>query len=134
MTNAFLNHVNDYKYMKMSLTVSASVLMLFLCLCMGTLTYCEKEAKCDTASVSYKSDIVPLLAAKGCLAASCHASTSMHPYGTYAELKAQVSSERLSGAVNRAAGFSPMPKVGDKLDACSISIIDAWIKQGAKDN
>lgn len=99
-----------------------------------TQTSCGKDDKCDTANISYKNDIVPLLKDKGCTASGCHGANSQYPYLTYTEVKAVVDAQRLLGAVKQQAGFSKMPKTGAKIDDCSISILEAWITQGAKDN
>ncbi len=95
---------------------------------------CEKDDKCDTNNVSYKDDIVPILQKNGCYASGCHGASDTYSYDTHAKLKFVADAQRLVGAVKREPGFSPMPKNGSKLDECSINLIEAWVKQGAKDN
>jgi uncharacterized membrane protein len=53
---------------------------------------------------------------------------------TYAGVKLKVDDGRLWGAVNHFAGFSPMPKNGNKLSACEIEQIQKWIAAGATNN
>jgi hypothetical protein len=120
--------------MKLKITLLGATVIALVALVTFSNAGCKKDDTCDTTSVSYKDDIVPLLKDKGCTTPTCHGATSALPYATYAELKAEVDTERLLGAVKREVGFSPMPKIGDKIDACSISILEAWIKQGAKNN
>lgn len=110
---------------------------LFMCMVAIVATNCKKEDEnsCDTTSMSYKDDVKPLLTSKGCLSSGCHsAADGNNDYTTYAKLKAVVDANRLIGSIKRSAGFSAMPKGGDKLDDCSISKIEAWVTQGAKDN
>jgi hypothetical protein len=120
--------------MKLTINQLGFFLTVLVALSVFTQTNCKKEATCDTTDVSYKNDVKPLLQKNGCLTAACHGSTAAYPYETYAELKETVDNERLLGAIKQQVGFSKMPKTGAKLDDCSISIIEAWIKQGTKDN
>ncbi len=96
---------------------------------------CKKSENCTTENMSYKNDITPILKDNGCLNATCHdAGGSGGSYVTYAGFKAAVDANRVLGAIKHEAGFSKMPKDGKKISDCDISQIEAWIKQGAKDN
>jgi hypothetical protein len=101
-----------------------------------TLTNCKKsdDDTCDTTDVSYKNDLLPLFTSKGCMASGCHGAGAQFDYTVYNNLNFVAVGQRLVGAVKQEAGFSAMPKGGAKIDACSISIIEAWVTQGAKNN
>lgn len=92
-------------------------------------------ANCDTTSMSYAADIVPILSAK-CY--QCHSGTALAGAGikldTYALLKVYVNNGRLAGAINHAPGYVPMPEDASKLPACTINQIGAWIAAGALNN
>lgn len=67
----------------------------------------------------------------------CHSGGTPHgeiDLGTYSGVKAKVDDGRLWGAVNHLAGFSPMPKNGNKLSICEIDQIKNWIAAGASNN
>lgn len=53
---------------------------------------------------------------------------------TYTTVKASVTSGRLWGTINWTAGFSAMPKGGNKMPACQITQIKKWIDAGALNN
>lgn len=90
---------------------------------------------CDTKAVTYLATVAPLLQGNGCL--GCHSSAS--PAGNlslegYANVKAAAVSGKLYGTISHTAGFSPMPKGGNKMSACNISKIKAWIDAGTLNN
>ncbi|RYY42338.1 MAG: hypothetical protein EOO06_21310 [Chitinophagaceae bacterium] len=67
----------------------------------------------------------------------CHSGTPPQGginYTTYAGVKAKVDDGRLWGAINHAAGFSPMPKGGTKLSDCEIKQFKKWMDAGAPNN
>lgn len=71
-----------------------------------------------------------------CATSGCHdanAANNNTPYSmhTYESAKAAVDAGRIIGAINRAAGFNPMPKGEAKLSDCDISKMEAWIADGA---
>lgn len=87
---------------------------------------------CDTSQVSYKDDIRKIVK-DNC--GGCHTSSSPdggYRLDSYDGVKASVG--RLVGSVSHSSGFSPMPKGGNKLDACSIQKIEKWVQEGAMDN
>jgi hypothetical protein len=90
---------------------------------------------CDTLDVSYLEDVVPILA-NSCY--ECHSNTNApdfsygHAFEDYEDVFA--SSDLIVGAINRLEGFPAMPQGADKLDTCSISVIEAWVNSGAPDN
>jgi len=90
---------------------------------------------CDTISVSFSEDIVPILSAN-CY--SCHSNSNASAFANGIELEdyqdvAGVTG-RIIGAINHRNGFTPMPPGGAKLDDCSIEKIEAWSNSGAPDN
>ena len=92
-------------------------------------------ANCDTTTVTYSSTVAGLLQSNGCI--SCHSGSA--PSGNislegYNNVKNIAASGRLYGAISHAAGFSPMPQGGNKLSACNIEKIKAWIDAGTPNN
>jgi hypothetical protein len=90
---------------------------------------------CDTTNSSFSTVVNPLLQANGCL--GCH--SGIAPSGNislqgYANVKVVAQNGKLYGVINHLPGFSPMPQGGNKLTACSISRIKAWIDAGAPNN
>lgn len=87
---------------------------------------------CDTVSVSYTTDIKPIIDSR-CV--SCHGSN--FPSGNLSLTNhAQVAGSLASiiDRVNRSAGDALLMPRGNKLDACSIEKIEAWGNQGAPNN
>lgn len=91
-------------------------------------------SECDTTSVTYSGTVAPLLAAN---CNSCHSPASASGnvvISTYDGLKTAVNSGIFRKAINHESGASPMPQGGNKLPACDLKKIDAWINQGAPQN
>ena len=93
------------------------------------------SGNCDTGPVTYTGTVVPILQANGCL--GCHGGAA--PSGnislqTYSNVKAVAQNGKLFGSISHAAGFSAMPKGGNKMTACTISKIKACIDAGALNN
>lgn len=92
---------------------------------------------CDTISVSFSSDIVPILEAN-CY--SCHSIATGVVFGegtileTYDELMASVSGASLTEAIDWTGTTSHMPKGGSQLPACERSLIRNWVDQGMLNN
>lgn len=90
---------------------------------------------CDTTGATYAITVAPVLQAHGCI--SCHSGTA--PSGNislqnFASVKAVAQNGKLFGSLDHSPGFSPMPKGGNKLSACTINKIKAWIDAGALNN
>lgn len=88
----------------------------------------------DTVNVTYSVSVKNIITNK---CQGCHSGAT--PQGgidlsTYNGLKAKVNDGRLWGAVNHSAGFSAMPKGGNKLSVCELAMIQKWISQGAPNN
>jgi len=90
---------------------------------------------CDTTSVSFATDISPIL---GNYCLSCHSNTAAPTSGNNIKLEdyADVAShaDAVLGSVKHEAAYSPMPKGGGNLIECDINKLEAWINQGKLDN
>ena len=121
-----------------------AVKMLIFVLTASLLTSCyydnEEElypgsgVPCDTTGVTYGNSVAPLMASN---CNGCHSEAS--PAGnivtsTYDGLRSAVNSGILRKAINHESGAAPMPQGGNKLSACDLAKVDAWINQGAPQN
>lgn len=92
-------------------------------------------ALCDTTSVSFSGDIVPILT-NNCY--SCHSNNNAQDFGngiTFEDYEDVLASASLiTGAINHSDGFPQMPKNRTKLDDCLIITFEAWVNQGGLDN
>ena len=89
---------------------------------------------CDTTNVTYAGTIRPLLQSK-CV--GCHNSTTSSGsvnLSTHAGAQIPALNGKLLAVVNHEAGFSPMPKGGNKLPACEIDELRIWVEDGAPNN
>lgn len=96
-------------------------------------TVCDDGA-CDTSNVTYSGGVAPILST---YCYGCHAGSSPQGnvnYNTYSGVKATVTNGKLLGSIQHASGYIAMPQNGNKLPACKISIIQAWIDAGAPNN
>ena len=117
-----------------------TIYLLFLvvasaCSWENEVTFYPDAENCDTLDVSYGMDIVPVLA-NNCY--SCHSNANAPDFGSgnawedYADVSA--SSSLIVAAINHLEGVPAMPKDSDKLDDCTISIIEAWVNDGSPEN
>lgn len=91
---------------------------------------------CDTTTISFKTNIQPILNAS-CALSGCHDAatpTNGYNFGLYSGAKLALDQGRLLGAIRHESGFSAMPKNAPKLDDCSINKIVRWANLGAQDN
>jgi hypothetical protein len=97
--------------------------------------YPSFNSSCDTTNVTFSGKIVPILA-NNCL--SCHSNASAAAAGNnirlqdYADVKTRATA--VTGSINHSGNYSPMPKNGGKLNACSIKLFDIWIRNGIPNN
>jgi Cytochrome C oxidase, cbb3-type, subunit III len=120
----------------------------FLCLIAGIIMLiigCSKTSEdqlqtppvaseCDTANMSYSTDVEPILQAN-CY--SCHGNGNVDggiTLDSYANLKSFADNGVLIGVITHAAGYPPMPEDGPKLSDCDINKIKDWINRGAINN
>lgn len=85
---------------------------------------------CDTLNVTYSNQVTQVI---GSYCKGCHSGTV--PSGNilltdYTQVKTMVQSGRLICAIEHVSGCSPMPKNGNKLDACKIAMIKKWQQSG----
>jgi len=120
------------------------VLIIGMCSVMMISCYKDNEedlypliSDCDTTDMFYATDIVPVIS-NFCYA--CHGSSNYTSLGGnielegYGNLKIQVDNGLFSGSIIQDGSASFMPRNANKLNACTISQITAWIEQGAKNN
>lgn len=94
---------------------------------------------CDTTTVSYAKDIVPILSAY-CYSPGngCHdavgSSTSGYNFTTYQGLEYIAQTPLLLNDINWASGANAMPKNGSKLSSCDINKFTRWVHEGAPNN
>jgi len=102
--------------------------------------YYDKEQElypsmaCDTASVSFSNDILPMMNTS---CNSCHSTSSALGgivLDNYGSVSTQANNGKLYSSVAQINGASPMPKGGTKLDACKINKIRIWVAVGAPNN
>lgn len=89
---------------------------------------------CDTANLSFATDIQPIINSN-CATAGCHDATTKsfgHDLSSYNGVVTSVNSGRFLGAIRHEANFLPMPKNGLKLPECEMNKIQAWVSQGMK--
>jgi hypothetical protein len=99
--------------------------------------YGPPTATCDTVSVSYASEVVPILEAK-CY--SCHAGDALAgggiKLGTYPDLKSRIDNfkGRFISCIVQDGTVSAMPQGQPKMSDCNVNKIVAWIHQGYPEN
>jgi len=119
------------------------VIVLMICLSSLFFTGCyyDVEAElygsgtCDTTNVNYSGTVTAILNSYGCV--TCHSGGA--PSGGvnlshYNGVRGKVTDNRLMGAITHSPGFSPMPQGSNKMSACDINKIKAWIDAGAPNN
>ena len=127
--------------MKKIMLFMAMMVMISVLIICCTKTNEEKLAgpqstTCDTTSVKYATDIVPILQAN-CY--SCHGNGSTGGSGGilldgYSNLKTYADNGYLVGNVTHAAGYVGMPYGQAPLPQCEMNTIVAWVHQGVQNN
>ena len=89
--------------------------------------------RCDTNIFNFGA--VQTIINNSCI--GCHGNSN--PQGginlsNYSNIKQQAQSGKLLGSINHITGISPMPKGGNKLDACKITTIQKWVNAGYLNN
>ena len=94
------------------------------------------DSACDTTNVTFNAVIKPLMTNK---CTGCHSVSN--PGGgikltNYAEVKAQVTNQKLWGSITHSYGYKPMPYPAGspKLPQCEQDQIRIWIAAGSPDN
>ena len=97
--------------------------------------YPTYNSTCDTTNVTYSVTIVSILS-NNCY--SCHSGSTAASSGnnirldSYAGVSAR--NAAISGSINHTGTYSPMPKGGGKLKACSLTQFDLWVSKGMINN
>jgi hypothetical protein len=96
---------------------------------------------CDSAAMSYKSDIAPIINASCAVNGGCHNSSGNSVTGNldftiFATLQAQATADLMVNDINGTPGrgHNAMPLNLPKLSSCDINKITWWIDQGALNN
>ena len=99
--------------------------------------YPESFCNTDTLTVSFATDIVPVLETS-CYACHSLANGPNNGGGIILEGHANVfiyaDNGSLFGSINHDADYTAMPLGGAKLEACTIAKVEKWIADGALDN
>lgn len=100
----------------------------------GALNNSCEQTDCDVTNVDYPGTVLPILQSNSCIV--CHSNGS-NPGGgvvlnTEAGLLETVRDGSLFGAIAHLNGYSPMPKGGDRLSDCDITLIKTWMYQVVK--
>lgn len=118
------------------------ILFFIITLVVTTGCYYDKEdllypqsGNCDTTNSTYSTVVQPALQTYGCV--GCHSGPA--PSGnilltTYANINTYVQNGKLYGSITHNPGYSAMPQGGNKMNACTINKIKAWIDAGALNN
>ncbi len=91
---------------------------------------------CDTAAVSFATTIRPLVN-RNCTISGCHNRRDQAAgiiLEEYNQIKAKVDNGSFGGSINHLPNYSPMPKNAQRLQLCEIEQVNAWIRQGARNN
>jgi hypothetical protein len=130
----------------MKIKTTISILFFIALITMISVISCSKQSEdrlqaltptpCDTTSVSYSNDIIPILQ-NNCY--SCHGNGNTAGSGGilidgYANLDKWAANGYLVGNVTHAPGYVPMPYGLPALPDCEINKIVAWVHQGALNN
>ena len=93
---------------------------------------------CDTTSISYAHDILPILNTS-CNTSNCHdagGGTSGLDFTIFSVLQGQATADLMLNDINGTLGRGnhAMPKDLPKLAQCDINKITRWVNQGAPNN
>ncbi|HPG11953.1 MAG TPA: hypothetical protein PLU37_10505 [Chitinophagaceae bacterium] len=118
--------------MKNIIGIAISVLILAGCYRDNEETLYPSTGTCDVSNVTYQQTVAPALQQYGCT--SCHGGSA--PSGnisltSYDAVRIVALNGKLYGSINHNAGYSAMPKGGNKMNACTINKIKAWVDAGA---
>jgi len=95
---------------------------------------------CDTTTVSYKTNVAPIInqycAISGCHNASGDAVTGNRDYTIFATLQSEATTTLMINDItgNPARGDNTMPLNLPSLSQCDINILTRWVNEGAPNN
>ena len=133
--------------MKMAFKISSIIFSLSVCIGLTGCYYDTEEelypdsgsTTCDTITVSYATDIVPIFSAK-CSTPGCHAGVNAAagiPLETHAGVKGFLDTDKalFISSIIWDGNASNMPKGSStKMSDCNINTIRAWINAGYPNN
>jgi len=96
---------------------------------------------CDTTSISYNTDIKPIIAASCAIPGGCHnadgnALTGNLDFTNLTTLQGQATTDLIVADINGAPtkGHTAMPLNLPKIAQCNINKITRWVNEGAPNN
>lgn len=93
---------------------------------------------CDTTSITFSHDIMPIITAKCAISGGCHdasgGAVNGYDFTTYAGVQPEAANGNLMGDINWASGHNQMPQGASKLPDCEINKFTRWVNQGALNN
>lgn len=95
---------------------------------------CKAKGGCDTSSVSFTKDILPLFESN---CTGCHGTINSFSgirLHNYSNVKDAVATGRMLGALRWEQGFIKMPQDQPQLFGCDIKKLEIWIRKGALNN
>lgn len=92
------------------------------------------DSNCDTTNVTFSGTVQPILAANCNVCHSADIASGGVITDNYNGIISHVNSGIFWKAINHEPGAIPMPQNGQKLPACDLDKIKAWINQGAQNN
>ena len=115
-----------------------SVTLFISCTKNKTEDMVPKSSNCDSVkTISYKTDVQPLLNNNCGAQAGCHSNGSASggvKLESWQGTNEVATTGLLMKAIRHESGVSSMPKGGTKLDACYIAIIGKWVRNGSLNN
>lgn len=96
--------------------------------------FCDQPKRCDTIALSFTTDILPIFNTNCKICHSGATPSANISLSNYSEISTYALNGKLVCVINWNSGCVRMPSGGNKLNACSISQIEAWINQGIKNN
>lgn len=92
-------------------------------------TAAAPPVNCATVSVSYTTDIKPILEQ---YCNRCHGRAGGYNFTDMADIKRSAQNGTLLGTIKWQSGYSKMPEGGAQLDAPTIAKVECWINNGMK--
>lgn len=121
-----------------SIIITTSIIVISLVSCYydnEEALYPTLNSACDTSNITFNVTIVTILA-NNCY--SCHSNATAASAGNNIRLEdyADVTSNSvaIAGSVKHTGSYSPMPKNGGTIKACSITQFDIWVRNGMPNN
>jgi hypothetical protein len=90
--------------------------------------------KCDTTNVTYSKTMVPIMTANCNICHNTATASGGIITDTYEGLSATAKDGSLWKGIDQQPGSNPMPKGGNRLSSCDLSMIKTWIDAGAPNN